>query len=117
MSAGKDAKPLVWLKGAIKTPPFSSGARVEAGVLLRRLQNGERLRMPVSRSMPSIATSAHELRLRDSAHSWRIMYSLETDAVVILDVFAKATRKTPDSVIDACIRRLKTYRRIVGQRA
>jgi hypothetical protein len=34
-------KPLVWLKGEIKTPPFSSEARVEAGTLLSRLQRGE----------------------------------------------------------------------------
>lgn len=31
-------KPLVWLRTEIKTPPLSVEARVEAGVLLRRLQ-------------------------------------------------------------------------------
>ncbi|TWH40840.1 hypothetical protein CAL7102_10201 [Dulcicalothrix desertica PCC 7102] len=36
-------KPLVWLHGDIKTPPFSQNARIEAGVLLRRLQQGENL--------------------------------------------------------------------------
>ena len=35
-------KPLVWLRGEIKSPPFSADARLEAGVLLRRLQRGER---------------------------------------------------------------------------
>ena len=35
-------KPLAWLHGEIKTPPFSADARLEAGVLLRRLQRGER---------------------------------------------------------------------------
>ena len=34
-------KPLVWLRGEVKTPPFGFGARIEAGVLLRRLQRGE----------------------------------------------------------------------------
>jgi hypothetical protein len=29
-------KPLRWLAGEIKTPPFSTSARIEAGVLLRR---------------------------------------------------------------------------------
>jgi hypothetical protein len=33
-------KPLVWLHGEVKSPPFSSGARVDTGVLLRRLQRG-----------------------------------------------------------------------------
>jgi len=33
-------KPLVWLHGEVKTPPFSKKARLEAGFLLRRLQRG-----------------------------------------------------------------------------
>ena len=32
------AKPLIWIAGEIKTLPFSAEARLEAGVLLRRLQ-------------------------------------------------------------------------------
>ncbi|MFV1980702.1 MAG: hypothetical protein ACC655_06070, partial [Rhodothermia bacterium] len=44
-------KPLVWLRGEIKTPPFSQAARIEAGVLLRHLQNGQRIAMPHSRPM------------------------------------------------------------------
>jgi hypothetical protein len=47
-------KPLVWLHGEVKTPPFSKKARVEAGVLLRRLQRGETLSLPASRPMPTI---------------------------------------------------------------
>jgi hypothetical protein len=47
-------KPLVWLHGEVKTPPFSRVARLEAGFLLRRLQNGELINMPVSRPMPEI---------------------------------------------------------------
>jgi len=35
MSVGD--KPLVWLHGAVKSPPFSGVARVEAGYLLRKL--------------------------------------------------------------------------------
>jgi len=31
----KADKPLVWLHGAVRTPPFSVHARIEAGVLLR----------------------------------------------------------------------------------
>src|ERR1017187_1970693 len=33
-------KPLGWLKGEVKAPPFSAEARLEAGFLLRRLQKG-----------------------------------------------------------------------------
>ena len=39
-------KPLVWLPGEVKTPPFSAAARLEVGVLLRRLQRGERVSTP-----------------------------------------------------------------------
>ena len=47
-------KPLVWLHGEVKTPPFTTTARLEAGVLLRRLQRGEKLALPHSRPMPAI---------------------------------------------------------------
>lgn len=48
-----EAKPLVWYAKKIQTPPFSQTARIEAGYLLRRLQIGETLGMPISRPMPS----------------------------------------------------------------
>ena len=47
-------KPIVWLGGEIKTPPFGPKARLEAGFLLRRLQRGESLNLPQSRPMPGI---------------------------------------------------------------
>lgn len=102
-------KPLVWLRGEIKTPPFSAAARVEAGYLLRRLQLGENLSLPQSRPMPSIGPRCHELRIKDADHEWRIMYRIDADAIVIAEVFAKTTRTTPGPVIAACKTRLKRY--------
>ena len=95
-------KPLVWLHGEVKTPPFSSSARIEAGFLLRSLQQGMKLTLPHSRSMPSIGRRCHELRIVDTNRSWRIIYRVDTDAIVILEVFEKRTGKTPKSVIDIC---------------
>ena len=66
--------PLVWLFGEVKTPPFSAEARVEAGFLLRRLQQGETLGLPQSRPMPTIGTGCHELRIPDRSVTWRIVY-------------------------------------------
>ena len=86
-------KPLSWLHGEVKTPPFSKAARVETGFLLRRLQQGEKLAMPQSRPMPSIAARCHELRVNDEGRTWRLMYRIDTDAVLILAVFAKKTRR------------------------
>ena len=102
-------KPIVWLSGEVKTPPFTATARIEAGHLLRLLQMGETLSMPTSYPMPTIGTRCHEIRITDEDVIWRIMYRTDSDAIVILDVFKKKTKKTPKSVIDNCKRRLKEY--------
>ena len=105
-------KPLAWLHGEIKTPPLSTGARIEAGVLLRRLQRGESLSLPESRPMPSIGPRCHEIRIDDIAtkKELRIIYYIGISAIAILEVFAKTTRTTPPSVIDQAKKRLRQYR-------
>lgn len=105
-------KPIVWLSGEVKTPPFSSCARIEAGFLLRRLQMGDSLSMPISRPMPSIGRRCHELRINDEDKTWRVVYRVDEDAIVILEVFHKQTNKTPANVIQQCQKRLKQYDRI-----
>lgn len=102
-------KPLVWLHGEIQTPPFSAQARIEAGVLLRRLQRGERIELPHARPMPSIGKACHELRVQEASKTWRIVYHVAADAVVILEVFAKTTQKTPKYVIATCRTRLRMF--------
>jgi phage-related protein len=102
-------KPLVWLHGEVKTPPLTKEARIEAGMLLGRLQEGDSLGMPLSRPMPSIGPRCHELRVRDETKNWRIIYRIDEDAIVIAEVFAKTTQQTPKQVIDACQRRLALY--------
>ena len=39
---GSDDKPLVWIHGEVKTPPFGGEARLQAGYLLRALQIWDR---------------------------------------------------------------------------
>lgn len=102
-------KPLVWLHGEVKTPPFSQKARLEAGFLLRQLQQGIKLSMPHSRPMPSIAARCHELRINDETVTWRIIYRIDQDAIVILEIFDKKTNNTPKQVIDICKKRIKDY--------
>lgn len=102
-------KLLVWLRGEVKTPPFSKAARVEAGFLLRRMQAGEKLSLPWSRPMPSIGTRCHELRITDKETIWRIVYRLDLDAILIVEVFQKKTQQTPKHVIDTCKKRLRLY--------
>jgi phage-related protein len=102
-------KPLVWLHGEIKTPPFTKLARIETGVLLRRLQRGEFLGLPHSRPMPAIGRRCHELRIPDKTKNWRIFYHTANDAVVILEILDKQTQQTPLAVIRTCQRRLRLY--------
>jgi phage-related protein len=40
---------------------------------------------------------------------WRLVYRIDTDAIVILEVFAKKTGATPKAVIATCRERLKEY--------
>jgi len=105
----QSAKPLIWLHGEVKTPPFSKAARLEAGYLLRQLQGGIKLSLPHSRPMPSIGARCHELRINDENKTWRIVYRLDDDAIIILEVFEKKSQTTPKKVIDNCKRRLKLY--------
>jgi phage-related protein len=106
---GQNDKPLIWLYGEIKTPPFSEVARIESGVLLRRLQEGENLGMPHSRPMPNIGKRCHELRVRDIDKNWRIIYRIDDDVILIVEVFNKTTGGTPDQVIEVCKKRLNRY--------
>ena len=105
----KKDKPLVWLEGEVRTPPFSQAARLEAGFLLRQLQLGEKLGLPHSRPLPSIGRRCHELRIADVDSTWRIIYRIDQDAIVIVDVFSKKTQKTPRSVIESSKKRLRAY--------
>lgn len=104
-------KKLVRLKGEVKTPPFSNAARIEAGYLLRLLQKGESLSLPQSRPMPTIGSRCHELRINDRDKTWRVIYRIDSDAIIVVDIFAKKTNKTPDTIIVKCQKRLQLYDR------
>jgi len=77
-------KPLVWMYGEVKSPPLSKLARLQAGFLLRLLQRGDKV-------------------------SWRIVYRIDADAIVIAEVFSKKTGKTPKKIIEICKARLREY--------
>jgi phage-related protein len=108
------SRALVWLAGEIKTPPFSAESRRHAGLLLREVQEGELLTMPDSRPMSSVGARVHELRINDPENkvTWRIIYRIDKDAIVISEVFAKKSQRTPLSVINICKRRYRSYDRI-----
>lgn len=78
-------------------------------MLLRLLQQGEQLNMPQAEPLPNVGSRCGALRVRDAEHSWRIMYRADSDAVLILEVYSKKTRKIPDEIISRCKDRLKRY--------
>jgi phage-related protein len=100
---------LVWRNGEVKSPPFSDAARQEAGFLFRQIQAGVKLSLPQSRPMPRIGVRCHELRIVDEHKTWRIVYRIDDDAIVIAGVFAKKTQATSQKLIDTCKGRYKDY--------
>jgi phage-related protein len=52
-----------------------------------------------------------ELRIRDidAEIEWRIMYAIDDIANVVLEIWKKTTRTTPQRVIDVCHERLQKH--------
>jgi phage-related protein len=42
--------------------------------------------------MPVVGPRCHELRIQDERASWRVVYRIDPDAVVVVAVFAKKTQ-------------------------
>ena len=72
-------------------------------------RRGEEL--PVQR----IGGRCHELRILDEDKTWRIVYRIDLDAIVIVEVFAKKTSQTPKHIIDTCKKRLARYDQLAGE--
>jgi len=88
---------------------MSAKVRRKVGYLLRYLQQGESLGMPESRPMPSIGGGCYELRVSDDRETWRIIYRVDEDALLIIETFKKKTQKAPAEVLRVCRKRLATY--------
>lgn len=52
--------------------------------------------------MPTIGARCHELRIQDENRTWRIVYRIDPDVIVIAGVFSKTTKATEDKDIDCC---------------
>lgn len=59
--------------------------------------------------MPSIGPRCQELRVSDAGRQWRLIYRIDPEAIVIIDMFRKTTQKTPKSAIHRSRRRLRDY--------
>ena len=87
---------------------FPEDIRREVGKLIFDLQKGERLSMPLSRPMPSVAPAVEELRVKDRSGAYRVFYYTRlADSILIFHAFAKKTQKTPPHEIALGQKRLK----------
>jgi phage-related protein len=59
--------------------------------------------------MPVIGARCHELRVQAETRTWRIIYRVDRDAVIIAEVFAKTSQATPKAAIALSQDRLLRY--------
>jgi phage-related protein len=49
------------------------------------------------------------LRIRDTGGTWRIVYRIDRDAIVIAEVFSKKTQAIPAATMEVCRKRFREY--------
>jgi phage-related protein len=73
-----------------------------------KLKDGISLSMPLSRKMPSIGPLVAELRFRDRAGIYRVIYFIKKrDAIYMVHAFSKKTQKTPKKNLDLASKRIR----------
>ena len=86
----------------------ATSIRHHIGEVLRDLQKGVHLGMPLSRPMPIIAPGVHELRVRGEGATVRIFYYVrKANAIIVFHAFQKKSQKTPSREIDLARQRLQ----------
>lgn len=87
---------------------FPDDVKREIGKAIFDLQRGERLTLPISRSMPSVGSGAEELRIKDRTGAYRVFYYTKSErGILVFHAFVKKSRKTPQHEIDLGKKRLK----------
>jgi phage-related protein len=75
---------------------------------IAKLRSGIKLSMPLSRPMPSLGKSLHELRLKDRNGQYRVIYYFKVaDAIYLVHAFRKKTEQTEQKDINVALRRIK----------
>ena len=79
---------------------------------LARLEEGLMLSMPLSRPMPVIGRGVHELRLRDKAGVYRVIYWIRRrQDIYLIHAFTKKSRQTPTRAIEISRMRIQEVQR------
>ena len=100
-------RPVEFLGDALsRMRDFPESARKEAGVQLHKIQLG--LDPSDWKPMASIGAGVREIRIRDEAGIFRVIYVTKIkDAVYVLHAFQKKTQQTSKQDFDLAISRLK----------
>jgi phage-related protein len=100
-------KPIAFLGGSLDDlRGFPADARRDAGYQLDRVQRG--LDPDDWRPMPSIGAGVREVRVRERAGAFRVIYVASfADAVYVLHAFQKKTRQTAKRDVDLAASRLR----------
>ena len=94
------------VRGIIKS--FPDDVKYKIGKALFFLQQGETLQMPLSKSMPSVATGVSELRIRGADGIYRVFYLIRSASeILVFHAFMKKTQKTPPLEIELARARLR----------
>ena len=107
MDIRKHVKRTAFLGGSLDDlRGFPADARREAGYQLDRVQRG---RDPDDwRPMPSIGAGVREIRVRERAGAFRVIYAATfVDAVYVLHALQKKTRQTAKRDVDLARSRLQ----------
>ncbi|MBI3555317.1 MAG: type II toxin-antitoxin system RelE/ParE family toxin [Deltaproteobacteria bacterium] len=87
---------------------FPEDVRGDLADAIARLEMGHMLSMPLSRPIPSIGKGVHELRFRDRAGLYRVIYYLAGSGFIhLLHAFKKKTQQTPHQNIETAKRRIR----------
>lgn len=100
-------KPIVFLGSSLDDlRAFPLAARREAGFQLDQVQHGGE---PNDwKPMSSIGPGVREIRVRDAAGAFRVLYLAKlADAVYVLHCFQKKTEKTAKADVDLATRRYR----------
>jgi phage-related protein len=83
---------------------FPDSARHEAGHQIDRVEQG--YQPDDWKPMPSIGSGVQEIRIRDAAGAFRVLYVAKfSDAIYVLHCFRKTTQKTSRTDLDLAAKR------------
>lgn len=93
---------------------FPLSARREAGHQLDQVQHGQE---PDDwKPMPTIGPGVREIRIRDAAGAFRVVYVAKfADAVYVLHCFQKKTQRTSKPDLDLAVSRYRDLLRELGK--